>query len=437
MANLIVVGTQWGDEGKGKLVDILSQWFDAVARYQGGNNAGHTVVVGEEKIVLHLVPSGVLRRGKICVLGNGVVIDLEALIHEMDQLERLQVRLEGNLYVSKGAHLVLPYHKILDAVREAKAHNRIGTTGRGIGPAYVDKMARVGIRVAALEDPAVFRDRVVHNLAEKRAQHPDNEALGALDADKICADHMEFAKRIAPFEADTSLVLDRMLKEGKRVLFEGAQGTLLDIDLGTYPYVTSSSATAGGACTGTGVSPRRIDGILGVVKAYTTRVGGGPFPTELTDAVGEYLRERGQEFGATTGRPRRCGWFDAVGVRYAVRVNGVDALALTKLDVLDQVDPIRICVGYRWRGQRVDEFPVETVHLLACEPIYEDLPGWKAPTVGILKYGDLPGNCRRYIERLEAVAGAPCALISTGPRRSETILRDLPILAQWRLGPVG
>ncbi len=435
MANLVVVGTQWGDEGKGKVVDILSQWFDAVARYQGGNNAGHTVVVGEEKIVLHLVPSGVLRRGKICVLGNGVVIDLEALIHEMDQLERLQVRLEGNLFISKGAHLVLPYHKILDAAREQRVHNRIGTTGRGIGPAYVDKMARVGIRVAALADPPIFKERLAHNLAEKRAQHPENEALAALDLEQIYADHMRFAERIAPFEADTSLVLDRMLRGGKRVLFEGAQGTLLDVDLGTYPYVTSSSATAGGACTGTGVSPRRIDGILGVVKVYTTRVGGGPFPTELRDAMGEYLRERGQEFGATTGRPRRCGWFDAVGVRYAVRVNGVDALALTKLDVLDQVDPIRICVGYRWRGERVDEFPVETAHLQECQPMYEEVPGWKAPTVGVVRYQDLPENCRRYIEGLETLVGAPCALISTGPRRSETILRDLPAIAHWRLGP--
>ncbi len=351
MANLIVVGAQWGDEGKGKVVDVLSERFDVVARYAGGNNAGHTVVVGDEKTVLHLIPSGILRKGKICVLGNGVVIDLGELIHEMDQLEKLHVRFAGHFFISRRAHLVLPYHKVLDAAHERRAAKKIGTTGRGIGPAYVDKMARTGIRVGDLRQPELFKERLQQNLSEKRAQFPDNQDLAGLDGEQVFAQHLRNYERIREFLGDSGEILDRFIREGKAVLFEGAQGTLLDIDLGTYPYVTSSSATAGGACTGTGVSPTRIDGVLGVCKAYTTRVGEGPFPTELRDAVGEQIRARGQEFGATTGRPRRTGWFDAVAARYAARVNGLDAMALMKLDVLDDLDPILVCTGYRYRGQ--------------------------------------------------------------------------------------
>jgi adenylosuccinate synthase len=433
MANIIVVGAQWGDEGKGKIVDILSERFDVVARYQGGNNAGHTVVVGEEKVVLHLVPSGILRKGKICVLGNGVVIDLVELIHEMDQLERLQVRFEDHFFISRRAHLVLPYHKILDVAREERAARKIGTTGRGIGPAYVDKMARVGIRIGDLHDPGLFKERLQHNLAEKRTQFPDNPTLAALEVEKIFADHRKHYERVRGYLVDTAQILDRFIRDGKRVLFEGAQGTLLDVDLGTYPYVTSSSATAGGACTGTGVSPKRIDGILGICKAYTTRVGGGPFPTELTDATGEHLRTRGQEFGATTGRPRRTGWFDAVGVRYAARVNGLDAVALMKLDVLDDLDPIRVCTGYRHRGEVITEFPNETDVLAECQPIYEALPGWRQSTVGTLDETKLSPACREYIRYLETLVGVPITLISTGPRRDQTIVRPNAIWKSWGL----
>jgi adenylosuccinate synthase len=429
MANLIVVGAQWGDEGKGKVVDILSERFDVVARYQGGNNAGHTVVVGEEKVVLHLVPSGILRKGKVCVLGNGVVIDLGELIHEMDQLERLHVRFEDHFFISRRAHLVLPYHKMLDLAHERRAAKKIGTTGRGIGPAYVDKMARVGIRIGDLHEPRLFRERLQHNLQEKRAQFPDNEALAALDAEEIYLEHLKHHERIQPFLVDSAQILDRLIREGKHILFEGAQGTLLDVDLGTYPYVTSSSATAGGACTGTGVSPKKIDGILGICKAYTTRVGEGPFPAELREATGEHLRTRGQEFGATTGRPRRTGWFDAVGVRYAARVNGLDALALMKLDVLDELDPIQVCTGYRYRGELLTEFPNETDILAECQPVYESLPGWRQNTVGTIEEAKLPPTCRDYIRHLETLVGVPITLVSTGPRRDQTIVRPN---TQWR-----
>ncbi len=433
MANVIVVGAQWGDEGKGKVVDILSERFDVVARYQGGNNAGHTVVVGEEKVVLHLVPSGILRMGKICVLGNGVVIDLGELIHEMDQLERLQVRFEDHFFISRRAHLVLPYHKLLDVAHEQRTRKKIGTTGRGIGPAYMDKMARVGIRIGDLHHPGLFKERLQNNLLEKRAQFPENPALAALDADQIFADHLQHYARIREFLADSAQILDRLIREGKRVLFEGAQGTLLDVDLGTYPYVTSSSATAGGACTGTGVGPKRIDGILGICKAYTTRVGEGPFPTELADPTGEHIRLRGQEFGATTGRPRRTGWFDAVGVRYAARVNGLDALALMKLDVLDELDPILVCTGYRYRGEVLTEFPNETDILSACQPVYEAVPGWRQSIVGALEEDKLPLACQAYIRHLEDLVGVPITLISTGPRRDQTIVRGNPLWESWGL----
>ena len=433
MANIVVVGAQWGDEGKGKVVDFLSERFDVVARYQGGNNAGHTVVVGDDKIVLHLIPSGVLRKGKTCVLGNGVVIDLSELIQEMDQLERLHVKFEDHFFISRRAHLVLPYHKQLDIAHEQRATKKIGTTGRGIGPAYVDKMARVGIRVGDLHQPALFKERLSQNLAEKRAQFPESRALAALEPDRMFHDHLKHYERIQNFLADTSLVLHRLMQEGKQILFEGAQGTLLDVDLGTYPYVTSSSATAGGACTGTGVSPKRIHGVLGICKAYTTRVGEGPFPTELADEIGDRIRERGAEFGATTGRPRRTGWFDAVGVRYAARVNGLDALALMKLDVLDGLETLQVGTGYRYRGELITEFPNETDILAECEPVYETLPGWTENTVGIVDEAKLPANCQAYLRRLEAVAGVPLGLISTGPRRDQTIMRSDTLWKSWGL----
>jgi adenylosuccinate synthase len=434
MANVIVVGTQWGDEGKGKVVDLLSEHFDAVARYQGGTNAGHTVVVGDEKIVLHLVPSGVLRKGKVCILGNGVVIDLLALIQEIDQLVKLHVKIEENFFISKNAHLVLPYHKLLDTELERlRGGRKIGTTRRGIGPAYVDKMARTGIRIGDLTDPTLFRERLRANLEEKQAQFPHHQELRELDGEKVAAEQLEQFERVRGFLVDSSLVIHDLIRAGKSILFEGAQGTLLDVDLGTYPFVTSSSATAGGACTGTGISPLAIDGILGVTKAYTTRVGEGPFPTELADVTGEWLRERGQEFGATTGRPRRCGWFDAVAVRYSVRVNGLSAIALMKLDVLDASDSIRICTAYRRKGELHEEFPNETGLLKGCEPIYEELPGWNESTVGIASYDRLPARCRAYVERLEALTGVEVGLISTGPRRDQTIIRPTPSIRRWEL----
>lgn len=434
MANVIVIGTQWGDEGKGKIVDLLSEYFDAVARYQGGTNAGHTVVVGEEKFVLHLVPSGVLRKGKVCILGNGVVIDLIALIQEMDQLGRLHVKIEENFFISKNAHLVLPYHAILDAELERLREGRqLGTTRRGIGPAYVDKMARTGIRVGDLADRDLFMERLRSNLEEKRSQFPQHQELLELDCEKMAAEQLEQFERIRGFVVDSSLVIYDLIKVGKSVLFEGAQGTLLDVDLGTYPYVTSSNATAGGACTGTGISPLSIDGVLGVTKAYTTRVGEGPMPTELTDTIGEMLQTHGKEFGATTGRPRRCGWFDAVAVRYSARINGLSALALMKLDVLDTCDSIRICTSYRYHDTILRDFPNETGVLQACEPIYEEMPGWNESIAGITSYKHLPANCRAYIERIEALIGVRAGLISTGPQRDQTILRSTPALRQWGL----
>jgi adenylosuccinate synthase len=433
MANIVVVGTQWGDEGKGKIVDTISESFDAVARYQGGNNAGHTVVVGREKTVLHLVPSGILRKGKTCILGNGVVIDLPALTHEFNQLRRLAVRIEGHFFIGKNAHLVLPYHKILDQEREQNLTRRIGTTGRGIGPAYADKAARMGIRIGDLSDPVIFRERLRTNLAEKQAHAPKESALHTLDSEQIFQEQMSHFREVQSFLVDASAILNRLMDEAKRILFEGAQGTLLDVDLGTYPYVTSSSATAGGACIGTGVGPTRIDGVLGVMKAYTTRVGEGPFPTELKDALGDELRKRGEEYGATTGRPRRCGWLDAAAVRYAIRVNGLSTLALTKLDVLDTLPVLKICKAYRYRGEVLEEFPNETDILKECQPIYEEIEGWQESTVGLKAIEELPKKCRAFLDRLEAMLHLDISIISTGPERDQTILRPTPTLQRWNL----
>lgn len=433
MANVIVVGSQWGDEGKGKIVDTISESFDAVARYQGGNNAGHTVVVGNEKVILHLVPSGILRKGKTCILGNGVVVDLPGLTHELNQLGRLAVKAEGHLYIGKNAHLVLPYHKILDIEREQNTARRIGTTGRGIGPAYADKVARVGIRIGDLLDPGFFRERLRTNVIEKQAHAPKESALHTLDADAIFDEQMAHFREVQAFLVDASAILNRMIDAGKKILFEGAQGTLLDVDLGTYPYVTSSSATAGGACIGTGVAPTRIDGVLGVIKAYTTRVGEGPFPTELGDSTGEELRRRGEEYGATTGRPRRCGWLDAISLAYAIRVNGFSTLALTKLDVLDPFPVLQICRAYRYRDQTLEEFPNETNILKECQPLYEEIEGWQESTVGRTSVAELPKKCRAFLDRLEAILGVDISIISTGPERDQTILLPTRTLKQWGL----
>lgn len=433
MANVIVVGTQWGDEGKGKIVDAISEFFDAVARYQGGNNAGHTVVVGKEKVILHLVPSGILRKGKTCILGNGVVIDLPGLTHELNQLRRLAVKPDGHFYIGKNAHLVLPYHKILDQERDQTTTRRIGTTRRGIGPAYADKAARVGIRIGDLFDPNLFRERLRANVIEKQAHAPKTSALHTLDPDAIFQEQISHFHEVQPFLVDASAVLNRMIDGGKKILFEGAQGTLLDVDLGTFPYVTSSSATAGGACIGTGVGPTHIDGVLGVMKAYTTRVGEGPFPTELKNSTGEELRTRGEEFGATTGRPRRCGWLDAVSLRYAIQVNGLSTLALTKLDVLDSFPVVKICRAYRYRNQTLEEFPNETDILADCHPSYEEIEGWQESTVGRNSIAELPKKCRTFLERVEAILGIDISVISTGPERDQTILLPSPTLKRWGL----
>jgi adenylosuccinate synthase len=422
--NLCVLGAQWGDEGKGKIVDLLTPHFSIVARYQGGHNAGHTVYTGGKKFVLHLIPSGILHAGIVCIIGNGVVVDPHALFAELDELAALGVHVGARLLVSEKAHLILPYHRELDVLAEARRGERkIGTTSRGIGPAYEDKIARRGIRVGDLADTSddgALAGAVRENVEAR------NRLVGNTDMKwrDLVADLRAVWKRLQPLAADVSLYLSQAMAEGRAVMFEGAQGTQLDVDHGTYPFVTSSNATAGGACTGLGVSPKAVGHVLGVAKAYTTRVGEGPLPTELSGEMGERLRESGQEYGASTGRPRRCGWYDAVAVRYAVRVNGLDALALTKLDVLDGLPELQICTGYRRGNEILTELPGDTAQLAACAPVYETLPGWSQPTRGITKLADLPANARRYVDRLEEVSGVQAAIISTGSERDHTIIRN-------------
>jgi adenylosuccinate synthase len=419
--NLAVLGAQWGDEGKGKIVDLLTSRFDIVARYQGGHNAGHTVYVKGTKFVLRLIPSGILHPGVVCVIGNGLVVDPQALFAEVDELAKNGIDVSGRLFVSDKAHVILPYHRDLDLLSEARRGERkIGTTSRGIGPAYEDKIARRGIRVGDLADPGTLEQNIRDNvLARNRLVHDST-----MDWKAVLDQVLEAGHRLRPLVRDVSLMLAEARRAGKSILFEGAQGTLLDIDHGTYPYVTSSNASIGGVCTGLGVGPRAIDGVLGVVKAYTTRVGEGPLPTELFGEMGNRLREGGNEYGAVTGRPRRCGWYDAVAVRYGVRINGLDALALTKLDVLDGLDRIEICTAYTCGSRRLTEFPSDIGQLSICEPVYESMPGWSAPTKGVRRLADLPENARRYIARLEEVSGVPAAIVSTGSERDDTIARE-------------
>ena len=431
MANLVVVGLQWGDEGKGKIVDLLCPAFDAVVRYQGGHNAGHTVKFGDRHFALRLIPSGILHAGLPCVMGNGMVVAPDAFFEELEQLHAAGVETAGRLFLSNRAQALLPAHALLDRAREAAAGSgKVGTTGRGIGPAYEMKIARFGIRLAELGSPHLEErlraqlariESELASLGDERVGHP------ARAADQCRAWH----DRLTPYLADTEHLLHAWLDAGKALLFEGAQGSLLDVDHGTYPFVTSSSPTAGGAATGTGVPPSALDGVLGIVKAYTTRVGGGPFPGELTGEEGEALRRRGNEFGTVTGRPRRCGWFDAVAVRYAVRLNGARALALTKLDVLDAQAEIPVCVGYRVGGRVLTEFPSCLDTLGEVEPVYETRPGWRSETVGVLEFERLPAAARDYVRFLEEQVGAEVALISTGPRREETILRSGGALGGW------
>jgi adenylosuccinate synthase len=418
--NLAVLGAQWGDEGKGKIVDLLTPHFSVVARYQGGHNAGHTVYVKGRKFVLHLIPSGILHEGVTCLIGNGVVVDPQALFTEVDELARLGIDVQGRLLVSDRAHLILPYHRELDVLSEARrGERRIGTTSRGIGPAYEDKIARRGIRACDLLNPALLEEGVRENVKARNRVIKDT----TLEWRQVYDHLLAFGDRLAPCIVDASVYLTEAMKQGRAVMFEGAQGTMLDIDHGTYPFVTSSNASVGGVVTGLGVPPRAVGVVLGVAKAYTTRVGEGPLPTELTGELGNRLRESGQEYGASTGRPRRCGWFDAVAVRFSARVNGLDALALTKLDVLDGLPSISICTGYRCGARVLTEFPADLTRLAECEPVYEELSGWSSPSRGVQRYDALPAEARAYIARLEEVTGVPAAIVSTGSDREETILR--------------
>jgi adenylosuccinate synthase len=419
--NLAVLGAQWGDEGKGKIVDLLTPNFSIVARYQGGHNAGHTVYASGRKFVLRLLPSGILHSGITCIIGNGVVVDPMALFAEIDELAAAGIAVGDRLRISDKAHLILPYHRDLDILSEARrGERRIGTTSRGIGPAYEDKIARRGIRVGDLANPSSLADAVQHNVDARNRLIPES----TMDWREVIDDLRRAWERMSPWVTDVSVFLAAARKAGRSVMYEGAQGTLLDIDHGTYPYVTSSNATIGGVCTGLGVGPRAIDTVLGVAKAYTTRVGEGPLPTELTGPIGDRLRETGNEFGAVTGRPRRCGWYDAVAVRHAVRVNGLDALALTKLDVLDGLPELQVCTAYSCHGTTITEMPGDVAQLAECTPIYETIQGWTAPTRGRKSYDELPREARAYVARLEAITGVPAAIVSTGSGREETILRE-------------
>ncbi|HEY2845575.1 MAG TPA: adenylosuccinate synthase [Bryobacteraceae bacterium] len=424
MNNVIVLGAQWGDEGKGKVVDLLAERFAIVARYQGGHNAGHTVFIGAKKFILKLIPSGILRPGVTAVIGNGVVVDLAALAEEMKMLEAAGIDVQSQLRISNRAHVIFPFHRLVEKMSEAR-ENRIplGTTARGIGPCYEDKIGRRGIRIADLYDPASFRT-LYDTLAEDKQTLADTFKLeGPIDYTAIRCQTELLAAQIQPLVCDTSAFLAQAMAAGKRVLFEGAQGTMLDIDHGTYPFVTSSSAAAGGACTGLGVPPTRIEGVIGVSKAYITRVGTGPFPSECNDGSGDLLRREGNEFGSVTGRPRRCGWFDAPLLRYTAMINGFDTLFITKLDVLDQLEQIPVCVGYRLNGKEIDEMPATYGALDSIEPVYENVPGWRTSTRGVTQYDQLPEKARTYLKFLENRAGIEIGAVSTGPERTETIIR--------------
>lgn len=424
MSSIVIVGAQWGDEGKGKIVDVLTEGADVVARYQGGHNAGHTVVINNEKFILHLIPSGILHKGKTCIIGNGVVIEPNSLIGEIEGLKKRGIDVGENLLISKNAHVIMPYHMAIENAHESRrGSKKIGTTGRGIGPCYVDKMARNGIRIVDLYNPKVFREKLELNLDEINYILQNRYGREGFSVDEIYDQYLRYADLLSIHIADTDIVINDLIDNGRHILFEGAQGTLLDIDHGTYPFVTSSSAIAGGVCTGLGVGPTKIDKVMGVVKAYTTRVGEGPFPTEIKDSLGDKIRERGGEYGATTGRPRRCGWLDFIGLRHAVRVNGITSVALTKLDILDSLERIKVCVAYRYNGNIIEGFPKDLSQLKEVEPVYEEFEGWMTDTKGIKDYEDLPNNAKRYINKIEEILNVKVDIISTGEKRGELIIR--------------
>ena len=431
MASVVVVGAQWGDEGKGKVVDLLTRYADYVVRFQGGNNAGHTLVVDGKQYIFHIIPSGILYEDKVCAIGNGVIVDAEVLLSEMDSLAEKGLQVSPKrLLISSNAHLIMPYHRMLDQAREGalSSGKKIGTTGRGIGPCYMDKVGRVGLKMGDLLDMALFRDKLAASIEEKNFLLTRMYQQPAIDADAIDASFESLAERLSPFIGNVSVVLDQARQEGKHILFEGAQGTQLDVDHGTYPFVTSSNTIAGNACTGSGFGPVHIDEVIGIIKAYTTRVGGGPFPTELPegDAIGDHLQNKGHEFGATTGRRRRCGWFDSVVARDAVRLNGLTGFAVTKLDVLSGLKDLQLATHYQVEGQRFDRMPENIRQAALARPVYESMPGWDEDIASIRSYGDLPQKTREYLQRLEDLSGAKAAIVSVGPEREATMLLRNP-----------
>ena len=415
----VLVGSQWGDEGKGKIVDLLSEKYDIVTRYQGGANAGHTVVIADRQYILHLIPSGILRENVICVIGNGVVIDPTALLEEITLLEKNNIKVDGRLFISQNAHLIMPYHKLLDTISES-GENKIGTTGRGIGPCYIDKYARKGIKIVDLLNRKSLEEKIRKNLEEKNNLLKKVYEHEELDVEEIIKQYLEFDKTIDKYIKDVPSFLNQSISEGKSILLEGAQGALLDVDFGTYPFVTSSSPTSGGACTGTGIPPNKITDVIGIVKAYTTRVGNGPFPSELLDEDGNKLRETGAEYGATTGRPRRCGWFDAFLVRYSVMINGINSVAITKLDVLSKMDKIKVCTGYSINGKTLKTFPTDVDRLSNVKPIYKTLQGWKADISNCRIFSELPEKTKEYLNFISDSAGIKIDIVSVGPKRNQT-----------------
>ncbi len=420
MSIAVVVGSQWGDEGKGKIVDLLSERYDIVVRYQGGANAGHTVQVGDKQFILHLIPSGILWENVKCVIGNGVVIDPKALLDEIKFLENLGINIKGRLFISQNAHLIMPYHKLLDSINESGS-SKIGTTGRGIGPCYIDKYARKGIKIVDLLDKKDLEQKIKTNIEEKNVLFKKLYDHDELKVDEIIKEYLEFDDAIDQYITDVPSFLNNELNDGKSILLEGAQGTMLDVDFGTYPYVTSSNPTSGGACTGSGIPPTKISLVIGIVKAYTTRVGLGPFPTEMLGEEGDQLREIGAEFGATTGRPRRCGWFDAFLMNYSRMINGIERAAITKLDILSYLDEIKVCIGYEINGKKLNSYPTNVNQMMQVTPVYETLPGWKTNISDIKNYDELPAAAKDYLSFIAQQSGFEISMISVGPRRSQTI----------------